>query len=93
VFDRLYAVTFVYPEATAGPVHLLGSFNDWDPIGHPLRRVDGVWQTTVYLPAGVYPFAFVAGVRPGPQQTASGEVGERYSQIVVPDDLPRLRAA
>lgn len=83
VFDRLY------------PVQLLGSFNDWDPTGHPLRRVDGMWQITVYLPAGVYPYAFMTGdgVRPGPGRAMSGAGGKRYSQVVIPDDLPQLRAA
>jgi 1,4-alpha-glucan branching enzyme len=88
-------VTFVYADATVGPVYLLGSFNGWDPTGHPLRRVDGVWQVTVYLPAGVYPYLFATGDggRSVPRHATPDGDGERYARVAVPDDLPGLRAA
>lgn len=47
-------VTFVLPAAEpAGPVSVVGNFNDWDPYAHPLRkRGNGVRSAVVTIPAG-----------------------------------------
>ncbi|MGW4509985.1 isoamylase early set domain-containing protein [Streptomyces sp. NPDC004436] len=47
-------VTFVLPQDTpAGPVSVVGDFNDWDPTAHPLSpRGDGMRGASVVLPSG-----------------------------------------
>ena len=82
----LYPVLFRYPAGTPGPLALVGSFNHWDPGAHRLTRVDRVWRITVYLPAGVYPYAFVREGQfvkdPDPLRSAAGA---RYSVLRVGD--------
>jgi 1,4-alpha-glucan branching enzyme len=47
-------VTFVLPATEpAGPVSVVGDFNDWNPYAHPLRkRAGGVRSAVVTIPAG-----------------------------------------
>jgi 1,4-alpha-glucan branching enzyme len=47
-------VTFVLdPEAAAGPVSVVGDFNDWTPGQHVFRkRSNGTRSVSVTLPAG-----------------------------------------
>ncbi|MFI8497799.1 isoamylase early set domain-containing protein [Streptomyces sp. NPDC085524] len=46
-------VTFVLPEETpAGPVSVVGDFNQWNPAAHPLKpRGDGTRAAHVSLPS------------------------------------------
>jgi 1,4-alpha-glucan branching enzyme len=46
-------VTFALPaEEPPGAVSVVGSFNDWDPYAHPLRRrANGTRSTVVQVPA------------------------------------------
>ncbi|MHC4931148.1 MAG: isoamylase early set domain-containing protein [Planctomycetota bacterium] len=51
--SKLVSVTFrsTTPEP-ADSVSLLGQFNDWDPVSHPMKqRKDGSWSVTVRLPS------------------------------------------
>jgi 1,4-alpha-glucan branching enzyme len=50
----LVRVTFVLPADTpAGPVSVVGDFNDWNPFANPLRRRgNGTRSAVVRLPAG-----------------------------------------
>ena len=52
--DGPLKVTFVLPASEhERPVSVLGSFNDWDPLIHPLkRRSNGTRSVTVEVPAG-----------------------------------------
>lgn len=43
----------------AREVFLSGSFNNWAKPGYPMQKKDGVWSTSVYLPAGKYTYKFV----------------------------------
>ena len=54
-------VSFVLPR-DAGGVSVVGDFNDWDPLAHPLRpRSNGTRSATVTLPAGGrYTFRYLA---------------------------------
>lgn len=53
VYFRLMA-----PEAET--VVLLGSFNDWNPAGRPLKRgKGGVWRTHITLWPGTYEYRFL----------------------------------
>ena len=47
-------VTFVVDEtAPAGPISVVGTFNDWNPYAHPLRkRSNGTRSVAVTVPAG-----------------------------------------
>jgi 1,4-alpha-glucan branching enzyme len=61
--DGSLKVTFVLPASeNERPVSVLGSFNDWDPLVHPLkRRSNGTRSVTVEVPAGnVFQFKYLA---------------------------------
>ena len=61
--DGSLKVTFVLPAAEhARPVSVLGSFNDWNPLVHPLkRRSNGTRSVTVEGPAGtLFQFKYLA---------------------------------
>jgi len=46
-------VTFKLPEEIAAKkVCLVGDFNGWDETANPMRKVKGVWQTTLKLEQG-----------------------------------------
>jgi len=46
------------PEAKE--VFVAGTFNDWNPTSHPLKRTgDGHWALTLDLPPGRYEYKFV----------------------------------
>ena len=55
----VHPVLFSYRARVPGPVALVGSFNNWDPRVHRLKRVGRDWRIVVYLPPGTYPYAFV----------------------------------
>ena len=52
--DRPLKVTFVLPASEPeGPISVLASFNDWNPLIHPLKkRSNGTRSVTVEVPAG-----------------------------------------
>ena len=47
---------------TPEPVSVLGDFNDWDPLAHPLKkRSNGTRSVSVTVPAGeTYAFKYLA---------------------------------
>lgn len=57
----LHVVRLVYVPHDPGVerVTVAGTFNDWKPEGTALRRVDGLWSTTLVLPPGSYEYMFV----------------------------------
>jgi 1,4-alpha-glucan branching enzyme len=61
--DGSLKVTFVLPASEpAGTVSVLGSFNDWNPLMHPLKkRSNGTRSVTVEVPAGhMFEFKYLA---------------------------------
>jgi hypothetical protein len=52
--DDAVRVTFVLPpDKPAGAVSVVGSFNNWDPFAHPLRkRANGTRSAVVRVPGG-----------------------------------------
>lgn len=52
--DDVVRITFVLPaDEPAGAVSVVGDFNDWDPLAHPLRRrTNGTRSAVVRVPAG-----------------------------------------
>jgi 1,4-alpha-glucan branching enzyme len=56
-------VTFALPsEVIDQPVSVLGDFNNWDPMAHPLKkRSNGTRSATVEVPAGsTFRFKYLA---------------------------------
>lgn len=46
-------VTFqLPPEIQATSAALVGEFNDWDTTANPMKKVKGVWKTTLALEKG-----------------------------------------
>lgn len=61
--DGSLKVTFVLPTSDhERPVSVLGTFNGWDPLVHPLKkRSNGTRSVTVEVPAGgLYQFKYLA---------------------------------
>lgn len=54
-------VSFVCVAPKAEQVSVVGDFNDWNPQAHPLERSgrQGAWSGLLWLPPGVYEYAFV----------------------------------
>ena len=61
LFGTKTRVTFCLPPATtASPVSVVGTFNDWAPGQHELRRRrDGNYSVTVTLSPGVHRFRYL----------------------------------
>ncbi len=53
-------ITFVLPR-DVGPVSVVGDWNGWDPLAHPLRpRSNGTRSVSVQVPAGAHRFRYLA---------------------------------
>lgn len=53
-------VTFVLPDEH-GPVSVVGDFNGWDPLAHPLKkRSNGTRSVAVELGEGSFAFRYLA---------------------------------
>jgi 1,4-alpha-glucan branching enzyme len=55
-------VTFVLSlDQASEPVSVLGDFNGWDPLAHPLKkRTNGTRSASVEIPSGHYHFKYLA---------------------------------
>ena len=52
-------VTFVLTDG--GPVSVVGDFNDWNPMAHPLKkRSNGTRSVTVHVSRGRHSFRYLA---------------------------------
>ena len=52
-------VAFTVEAVDASRVALVGTFNNWDPRKHPMRKTAaGSWHKTVMLPPGAYEYKF-----------------------------------
>jgi 1,4-alpha-glucan branching enzyme len=57
-------VTFMLDAPQAGEVCLMGDFNNWDALKHPMKRgKNGIWGKIVYLPPGRYEYKFLVDGR------------------------------
>jgi hypothetical protein len=56
---RYVRLVYVPRDPSIEQVHVVGSFNDWDPARTPMRREDGVFNTILLLPPGSYEYMFV----------------------------------
>jgi hypothetical protein len=58
--DTVHVIRFVYHDATAHQISVVGDFNGWGATEFPLiSNADGVWTATVALPSGAHEYAFV----------------------------------
>ncbi len=96
---ELYRVTFRFqPPIPAREVTLAGTFNQWNPRAQPMTDEDGdgVFETTLLLPAGTYQYKFVVdGTRwfEDPRATAftpDGFGGRNALVQVAPGLFPRV---
>ncbi|HET6481075.1 MAG TPA: isoamylase early set domain-containing protein [Actinoplanes sp.] len=62
LFGDKTRVTFSLPvNHPAGPVSVVGTFNDWEPGRHELKpRRDGTRTVSVTVPSGEYRFRYLA---------------------------------
>ncbi|MGX6602506.1 isoamylase early set domain-containing protein [Micromonosporaceae bacterium Da 78-11] len=62
LFGNKTRVTFCLPaDQPAGPVSVVGTFNDWQPGTHELKlRRDGTRTVSVPLPPGRHAFRYLA---------------------------------
>lgn len=86
--DGLRRVRFGYFNPEAREVHVVGSFNGWDPRVTPMARdALGDWSVTVELPTGEHRYRLFVDGRwcddPSAQQTASNPFGGFDAVMVV----------
>lgn len=74
-------VTFHLPkEVEAKRANLVGEFNDWDETADPMRKVKGVWKTTLELNQGkAYEFRYLVNG----SEWHNDDAADRY----VPNDV------
>src|SRR6266446_6290761 len=66
-------ISFYCAAPEAGSVYLMGDFNDWNPIAHPMQqRVDGWWFLQVPLTHGHHQYQFLVDGKPTLDPQATG---------------------
>lgn len=81
-------ISFICMAPNAQSVTLVGDFNDWNELGHPMQKhYDGSWQLQVTLGHGHHHYAFVVDGKivldPRASGTARNETGQKVSLIAV----------
>ena len=57
--ERVRVITINYESSEATEVSIIGSFNNWDPDGTPMKRVGMKrWTANLFLAPGRYPYKF-----------------------------------
>ena len=68
-------VNFFYSNRAAKSVSLIGEFNHWNPLTHPMRRrEDGWWFAVVPMPHGHHQYQFLVDGVPTLDPQAPGTV-------------------
>jgi 1,4-alpha-glucan branching enzyme len=81
-------VNFFCTAPQAQTVHLVGDFNDWDPVATPMSRTaDGRWMAGLELHHGHHRYLFLIDGSPALDPKANGvtrnDRNERVSLIAV----------
>ena len=81
-------VNFVCSAPGAKQVTLIGDFNGWQPLSHPMKRQpDGAWMIQVQLHHGHHQYLFCvdgqAQLDPRAQGVARTPEGERVSLLAI----------
>jgi 1,4-alpha-glucan branching enzyme len=84
----LRAINFICRATQATAVSLVGDFNDWNPISHPMKHMpDRSWLLTLNLKHGHHRYAFlvdgVLNLDPNAQGITRNDKGERVSLVPV----------
>ena len=85
---NLRPVNFVCNATQAQSVSLVGDFNQWDPLAHPMKRMpDRSWLLLVELKHGHHRYAFLVDgaltLDPRAQGITRNDKGERVSLVPV----------
>lgn len=80
--EKTGVIELRYARPDAIRVFVVGSFNGWNPQADPMQSDGrGNWHCEIWLPAGVYPFHYLAEISPvcpsgshGNRQWASSEL-------------------
>lgn len=88
VRTRLKPVSFVCIAPGAAHVYLVGNFNGWNPVSHPMQRQpEGVWQIQLPLHHGYHQYLFLVDGKPELDPCAQGVAhnphGQRASLMAV----------
>ena len=76
-------VNFICVAPAAKKVHIIGSFNDWDPAACPMKRLpDGGWHTQVPLSHGHHHYLFLIDGKPALDPRAQGTVRNERNEKV-----------
>jgi 1,4-alpha-glucan branching enzyme len=86
--NNVKPVNFFCVAPDARDVYLMGDFNDWDPVSHPMKRQsDGKWLLQIWLRHGYHHYLFlVDGARvldPNSHGTARYRNDEKVSLLAV----------
>lgn len=84
----LRAINFICHAPQAASVSLVGDFNGWNPVAHPMRQMpDRSWMLTVELKHGHHRYAFlvdgVLTLDPHAQGITRNDKNERVSLVPV----------
>jgi 1,4-alpha-glucan branching enzyme len=77
--QSLRLINFFCNAPQAMSVRLIGDFNGWQPLAHPMQRMpDGVWMTTVELLHGYHRYLFLVDGRPVLDPSAHGRTIRKH---------------
>lgn len=84
----LHAMNFICNAPQAQSVRLVGDFNKWNPVAHPMKRMpDGAWLLMMELKHGHHRYAFLVDdiltLDPRAQGITRNDKGDRVSLIPV----------
>lgn len=80
---QLHLVDFFCRAPQAKSVSLIGDFNQWQPLAHPMTRMpDGGWRIRMELPHGHHQYLFLVDGKPTLDPNAMGKVHNERNEIV-----------
>ena len=76
-------INFFFSAPEAQRVYLIGDFNGWTPLAHPMqRREDGWWSLQVSLSPGHHQYLFIVDGNPTLDPHATGTTrNARYEKV------------
>ena len=79
----LHLVDFFCRAPQAKSVSLIGDFNQWQPVAHPMTRMpDGGWVIRMELPHGHHQYLFLVDGAPTLDPNAMGKVRNERNDTV-----------
>jgi 1,4-alpha-glucan branching enzyme len=87
-------VVFTFVDPQAKKVCLGGSFNQWSPQAHCMKKEKGVWTLSLSLPPGRYPYLFLVNdqvwkLDPGVTLTEENGFGSKNSVLIVESSVTK----